>query len=167
MWPVARLRDLGTALAMFGWRGWALAVAGAVLTLLVIGIPTAMIDNPVFGRQLEARTQDYWIWGIAGVLGGLIAGTFAVAPRLTNHGSTTSGGVLAMLAVGCPICNKVAVLLLGTSGALNIFGPTQLFLGIASLLLLGWALLLRAQAVAGACPVRMPTAAQSGAGVRD
>lgn len=148
-----RFRDLRVALSMFGWRGWSLAIVGALATLLVIGIPTALIDNPVFGRQLEARAQDYWIWGISGVLGGLIAGTFAVAPGLTNHGGMTSGGVLATLAVGCPICNKVAVVLLGTSGALNFFGPSQIFLGIASLLLLGWALLVRSQAVVGTCPV--------------
>jgi len=155
-----RFRDLRVALSYFGWRGWSLAVVGMIATLLVIGLPTALIDNPVFGRQLEARTQDYWIWGISGVLGGLIVGTFAVAPGLTNQNTVTSGGVLATLAVGCPICNKVAVVLLGSSGALNFFGPSQIFLGIASLLLLGWALLLRAQAVAGTCPVRTPERAQ-------
>lgn len=157
---VGRFRDLGVALSMFGWRGWGLAVIGTIVTLLVVGVPTALIDTPVFGRQLAARTQDYWIWGFAGLLGGLIAGTFAVAPKLTNQGGLASGGVLATLAVGCPVCNKVAVLLLGSSGALNIFGPSQVFLGIASLLLLGWALLLRAQAVVGTCPVRGPEAAQ-------
>ncbi|MCC7364941.1 MAG: hypothetical protein IT303_11270 [Dehalococcoidia bacterium] len=137
-------------LGMFGARGWALAALGAVATLVVIGLPVALIDNPVFGRQLAARDQDYVFWAITAVLGGLILGSYAVAPA-TGQVRLMSGGFLSTLAVGCPICNKVAVGLLGTSGALNVFGPSQLFIGIASVALLGWTLVLRAQSVAGAC----------------
>jgi len=66
--------------------------------------------------------------------------------------------VLSVLAVGCPICNKPVVLLLGTAGALNFFEPLQLYIGIASVLLLGWTLLLRATALAGTCSVSQVTA---------
>jgi hypothetical protein len=52
------------------------------------------------------------------------------------------------LAVGCPTCNKFVVLLLDTTGALTFFAPLQLYIGIASVLLLGWTLLLRARALA-------------------
>lgn len=138
---------------MFGMRGWAVAAAGAIGTLLVIGAVADLYENPIFQRQLAARPQDYVIWAISGVLGGLIVGTYAVARDSNNQSQAAYGGVLSVIAVGCPICNKVAVLLLGTSGALNIFGPTQLFIGIGSIVLLAWTLLLRAQSVAGSCPV--------------
>lgn len=36
-----------------------------------------------------------------------------------------------MFAVGCPACNKIAVILLGTSGALNLWAPVQPVLGVA------------------------------------
>jgi hypothetical protein len=146
-----RVADLRTALTLFGVRGWTFALAGAIAMFLLIGIPASLVDNPIFDRQLAARPQDYVIWAVSIGLGGLIAGTFAIAP-LTGEVKTISGGVLSTIAVGCPICNKVAVTLLGTSGALNIFGPTQIFIGIASLALLAWTLLLRTQAIVGACP---------------
>jgi hypothetical protein len=62
-------------------------------------------------------------------------------------------GVLTFFAVGCPICNKLVIVLLGISGALTYFEPLQLYLGIASLIFLVWTLLLRVRSVVGACPV--------------
>jgi hypothetical protein len=52
-----------------------------------------------------------------------------------------------VLAVGCPICNKIVVLLLGVSGALTIFQPLQPVLALAAMVLLGYALFLRLRAV--------------------
>lgn len=123
--PATRARDLRTALAMFGLRGWLVAASGAAATLLLIGMVASLIENPVFDRQLAARPQDYAIWMSTAVLGGLVLGTFAISPTVTNQGKAASGGVLSAIAVGCPICNKVAVTLLGTSGAFNIFGRAR------------------------------------------
>jgi hypothetical protein len=50
------------------------------------------------------------------------------------------GGFLAFFAVGCPVCNKVALLALGYSSALHYFAPVQPYLAMASILLLGFAL---------------------------
>jgi hypothetical protein len=62
--------------------------------------------------------------------------------------------------VGCPACNKIAVLLLGVSGALNLWAPIQPLVGVASVGLLAWALQRR---LAGerACPVRPQAADQA------
>jgi hypothetical protein len=140
------------ALRQFGARGWAFATLAAAGYAVLAGIPMVMIENPLFRRMTPVRLQDYVFWLGAAALIGLIAGTFAVSGG-SVPGRTVSGGVLGYFAIGCPICNKVAVLLLGVSGALSIFGPAQLIMGIASLLLLGWALLLRTEAVAGrSCP---------------
>ncbi len=151
--PATCVADLRTALSMFGLRGWSVAIIGAIATLVIVGVVASLIENPLFDRKLAARPQDYIIWATTAALGGLIFGTFTIAPGPSNQGKAASGGVLSAIAVGCPICNKVAVTLLGTSGALNIFGPSQIFIGIASLILLVWTLLLRAQAVVGSCPV--------------
>lgn len=93
------------------------------------------------------RPQDYVIWLASGLLVGLITGTF-VGPAPAGHRSkAVSGGVLSVLAVGCPICNKLVVLLLGVSGALTVFGPAQLYLGTLSVVLLAWTFRLRVRAV--------------------
>lgn len=139
------------ALGKFGMRGWLVAIVAAAGTLLAIGTVAAIFDNPYFTRMTAVRTQDYVIWAATAALVGLIAGTFA-ATRIPGHaGKLMTGGFFADIAVGCPVCNKVVVLLIGTSGALTFFDPLQLWIGLGSLGLLGWTLLLRARAISGSC----------------
>lgn len=153
------LAELGSALRMFSLRGWLVGAIGAAATLVLIGVPTAIIDTPFFIRMIPVRPQDYAIWIATGLLVGLIAGTFAVPSTSENEGKVISGGFLSYLAVGCPICNKLVVLLLGASGALSYFGPLQLYIGVASLLLLTWTLRLRVRSLVGAsCPMPEPRA---------
>jgi hypothetical protein len=66
----------------------------------------------------------------------------------------TFASIGAFLAIGCPVCNKVVLLFLGTSGAMTLYAPIQPAIGVASLLLLVAALVwrLRARARGGACP---------------
>jgi len=149
----AQIAELWSTLRLFGLRGWVVATAGTMAALILIGVPTAIIDSPFFIRMIPVRTQDYAIWVATAVLAGLIAGTFALSARAGSEGKALSGGFLSYLAVGCPICNKLVLVLLGTSGALTFFAPAQLYIGLASLALLGWTLRLRARAVAGPCPV--------------
>jgi hypothetical protein len=80
-------------------------------------------------------------------------GEAAVAERR----STTLGslaGLGAFLAIGCPVCNKIALILLGTSGAMSVYAPIQPVIGAVSLaLLVGTALWrLRLRSNGGACP---------------
>lgn len=139
-------------LQLFTFRSWLIAAIGGVVTMVVIGIPTEIIKNPLFARMTPVRTQDYVIWVATGLLTGLILGTFTLSTKASvAGGKTVSGGFLSVLAVGCPICNKLVLMLLGTSGALTYFAPAQLYIGIASLALLGWALHLRIKAVYGSC----------------
>lgn len=145
------------ALRQFGPRGWLVALAAGGGSAVLMGIPTVMFDNPWFRRMTPTRPQDYVFWILSAVLLGLIAGTFAGTPAGVGERPALAGGLLSTLAIGCPICNKVVVLLIGVSGALTFFGPAQFFIGIASVALLGWTLLLRAGAITrAACPVPPP-----------
>ena len=47
--------------------------------------------------------------------------------------------LFSFLAVGCPVCNKIALLALGTTGAINYFVPIQPYLGLIGILLLLYA----------------------------
>lgn len=145
------------AFQTFGRHDWLIVVAASALALVLVGVPTDMIGTPWFRRMIPIRDQDYVIWIATAVLLGLIVGTYARggAGRLSN-GRTVSGGVLTYLAVGCPICNKIVLVFLGTSGALTFFAPIQLYLGLASLALLTWVLRLRVRALVGACSVPTP-----------
>ena len=117
---------------------------GAAFAALTIGIPTDVIPNPIFGRMTQVRVQDYVFLVATALLAGILAASYA--PPQTRgcsiqQGRATLGGLLSFLAIGCPTCNKLVVLLLGTSGALTIFEPLQPLLALASfalLLLANW-----------------------------
>ena len=81
----------------------------------------------------------------------------AAAGTARAEGTTlgTVAGLGTFLAIGCPVCNKIALVLLGASGALTVFAPLQPLIGAASLGLLAgtlaWRFRLRARG--GACAI--------------
>jgi hypothetical protein len=152
-------QDVLGALRLFGWRGWAIAILGAAAALLLLGAPTDIVPNQWFTRMTPVRSQDYAIWLATGALFGLVLGTYVVPARACAQGRTLSGGILSFLAIGCPICNKLVVALLGISGALTYFEPAQLWLGLLSLALLLWSLALRARTLAASTQGAAPTMA--------
>lgn len=144
---------LGAGLGLYTGKVWAVTALTAAVGLALIGLATAIYENPFFIRMTPVRAQDYVIWILSSVLMGLIVGSYFVQRSTSDDGKIVSGGLLSVLAVGCPTCNKLVVLLLGTTGALTFFAPLQLYIGVASVLLLGWTLVLRAKALADACAV--------------
>jgi hypothetical protein len=144
-------------------RFWLAALLGTAGTLLLLGIPTALIPNPVFGRQIAAEPWAYWVWIASAPLAGLVFATYAAPVPGGSGPEPTTGdrdgflasvaGLGVFLAVGCPICNKVALVLLGTSGALTIFGPLQPVLGVLSLVALAATLWWRMRTRGRACEV--------------
>jgi hypothetical protein len=147
----------------------------AVLSALAYGLVAAIIPNPVFGREIPPTSFAVVVWIVSAPLMGIIGATYsspwaaastplvilgtdgagragrATTAPVDDERATWLGGVASFgtfLAIGCPLCNKLALLLLGTSGALSIWAPIQPVLGAASLVLLAatavWRLRLRA-----------------------
>jgi hypothetical protein len=104
----------------------------------------------VFGRPVPVTWWSYPTLVLTAVLGGLLVGTYVRrdvvstgAPVDEIDAPTRRGGVAGLLsffAVGCPVCNKVVILALGTTGARQWFEPIQPVLAVASIVLLAWAL---------------------------
>jgi hypothetical protein len=137
-------------------------MAGAIATALLIGLPSDVIPNPVFGRPIDVTWWSYPVLVVTAVLGGLLLATYVSddwsasgAPAdpageqldEIDRPATTGGlgGLLSFFAVGCPTCNKLVVLAIGTTGALDWFAPAQPLLALLSIVLLGWALRARLQ----------------------
>jgi hypothetical protein len=109
--------------------GW--AAAWSLIALLAFGLVAAIIPNPAFGRQVPPESFAIAIWILSAPLMGIVAATYAAPPRsigpaialplaaadlpAERDGTAigTIGSVGAFLAIGCPVCNKVALLLLG------------------------------------------------------
>jgi hypothetical protein len=144
-----------TASNPLGPRFVLMAAGGTAITAILLGVPTAIIPNPIFHRIIEAAPTNYFFWASTSVVTGSLLATYmlprAVKDRAAEAG--LGGGVLAYLAVGCPLCNKAVVALLGASGAVTIFQPIQPFLGALGLLLATIALVVRLRSVRRGCRV--------------
>jgi MFS family permease len=154
-----------------GWspRRWVVAAVSALATILVIGLPTVLIPNPVFGREVPTV---WWNWPallVAAVLSGLLVATYVrqstplgeldnAETEETGSRRGMVGGVLTFFAVGCPVCNKIVLLALGTSGAMQWFAPVQPILAVAAVAALVWALhaRLRGERSCAVRPVDLP-----------
>lgn len=119
------------------------ASAAAVTVAILLGVPTGIIHTAWYTRMTPVQWWDYPVWVASSVLAGALLATY-VGPggAATRNDSPRGmlGGLLSLFAVGCPVCNKLVVVALGVSGALNWFAPAQPVLGIASILLLAAAL---------------------------
>ncbi len=146
---------------MFSYRFWGLSLAYACGAALLIGIPTVLIPNGLFSRMTPTSLLDYIILLLSVVLiGPVLALATVYPPSSLPKGKNRSGTGRAMLAtllsffsVGCPICNKIIVFLLGMGGAMTFFNPLRPFLGVASLVLLGVTLFLRVRVLTVGCPL--------------
>jgi hypothetical protein len=90
----------------------------------------------VFGRSVPPEPFAYWVWLLSAPLMGLVFATYVVPsppappglaqPFVMGDAATVErrsirlGGVAsfaAFLAIGCPVCNKVALVLLAITAA--------------------------------------------------
>jgi hypothetical protein len=147
-------------LSAFDRRFWVVAAVATLASVTVLGIPTAVIPNPFFIRMTPTEPINVAVLVISAPLMGLLVATY-LAPdprRLAERhdaggtGRASLGGVAAYLAIGCPICNKIIVAVLGVSGALTVFGPLQPIIGLASVALLTATLAWRLRRRIQGCP---------------
>lgn len=132
----------------------------AMLAALVTGIPTGIVRTPIYTRMTPVTWWDYPIWVLSAGLIGLTVATYirlgtdrvVAAQSRERAGRSVGASVLSFTAIGCPVCNKVVVAAIGTSGALNYFAPVQPLLGAAGVTLLAVGLVARLL-TAASCPL--------------
>lgn len=129
---------------MLSARRIAVGGVAAVVTALLIGIPTGIIQTSWYHRMTPVLWWNYPVWAISAILTGALVATYVRDPALpmpaTQGGKTLLGTLLSLVAVGCPICNRLVVMAIGVSGALNWFAPIQPVLASGSLGLLVYAI---------------------------
>jgi hypothetical protein len=103
------------------------------------GVAAAVVPSPFFDRKLDADAWNLASLVVPALLFGPLAATYLVPwPSACRVGGRAGvGGALSFLAAGCPVCNKLVVLAIGTTGAVEFFRPIQPALGAISVLLLG------------------------------
>jgi hypothetical protein len=153
-------------------RRWLVAIAVAAGTYLFFGLSTAVLANPVFGREIPPTPWSPNVLLATAILSGLLTATYVrndgpaplrveaveVTPDSRTAKAGAVGSLLAYLAIGCPVCNKIALLLLGTTGALNLYAPIQPYLGGIGIALLAIALIVRLRGEISCADLTMRTA---------
>jgi hypothetical protein len=151
--------ELLRAIGRWPRRRWIAATGAATLVALSIGVPTGVVPSSLYHRMTPTTWWDYPVWAVSAALAGLTLATYVRGPRndlepepdrFTKR--SLGATIFSALAVGCPICNKVVVALVGISGALNYWAPLQPLIGVLSVGLLSAGLLVRLRGET-ACPL--------------
>lgn len=152
-------RTLLSELRTWQARRWLFAALTAGVTVLLIAIPTAMIPTGIFGREIPPTPWSWPVLIVTSVLTGLLAATYVARKDTADARDRpgrlgTAGAFVTFFAVGCPVCNKLVLLALGYTGAIQFFEPIQPYLAVGAIALLGWALHARITKEA-ACPLEV------------
>lgn len=128
-------------------RRWWFAAATAAATIVFVAIPTVLIPNPWFVREIPVTPWAWPVLLVTSVLAGLVAATYVARKDVANQGRGgalgVTGGMVTFFAVGCPVCNKLVLIALGYTGAMQFFEPIQPYLAGGSVVLLAVALAMR------------------------
>jgi hypothetical protein len=145
-----------TAFTTWPVRRWLVAAITALAAFLLLGLSTAVIPNPVFGRSIAPTDWAMEVLVATAVLTGLLTATYVRAGGEEHlNRPATAGALLSYFAIGCPVCNKLVLVALGASGAIQFFAPIQPYLAVAGLGLLAWALMVRLRGEM-TCAIRLP-----------
>lgn len=153
----AEPRSVAAELRSWPARRWRFAAGTMVLTVLATAIPTAMIPTGLFTRDIPTTVWAWPVLLVTAVLAGMVAATYVARRDARDEGDRSStlgavGAFTTFFAVGCPVCNKLVLLALGYTGALQYFAPAQPFLAALAIALLGWALVVRVRRERS-CPI--------------
>ncbi|WP_062245523.1 hypothetical protein [Brevibacterium epidermidis] len=178
---VSAFKDAYRGLLLWDARRIGAAVVAAAGSAVVIGLATVLIPNSLFARDIPPVWWDYPVWILTALLLGMLIATYVRTPgpasaRVSSDRDSASegrsndpeaaserrsgvlggvGGVLGWFAVGCPVCNKIALLALGYTGALTYFAPLQPLLAAVSVVLLLTGVIIRLKGQYS-CPVPSP-----------
>ena len=132
-----------TAFLTWPLKRWVVAFFTALLATLVIGIPTAVLPTPFFGRAVAVTSWSMPVLIATSILSGLLIATYIKTDQSTQEERLLKvgglGGFFSFIAVGCPVCNKIALLALGSTGAVRFFAPVQPYIATVGIALLFYA----------------------------
>lgn len=119
------------------------AIFTTLLAVLVIGVPTAVLPTPFFGRAVAVTSWSMPVLIVTSILTGLLIATYIKTDEAVQEEDSLKvgglGGFFSFIAVGCPVCNKIALLALGSTGAVRFFAPVQPYIATVGIALLFYA----------------------------
>jgi hypothetical protein len=117
------------------------SVAVAVVMFVCLGTVAALWDNPFFMRMTPTSGFEVALLLLQSALAGIYMG---LPHGRCGKRTAGFGAVIGFLGIACPVCNKVLVLLVGSSLLLEYFEPARLYVALAGVLFLAAAIRLKA-----------------------
>lgn len=102
-----------------------------------LGTLTALWENPLFIRMTPIYGLDYGLLAGESLLLGAYLGFQGGACMVKR---TSLAGIFGFLGFGCSICNKILLLLFGSTFLLTYFEPIRHWVGLAGLGVLAYVL---------------------------
>jgi hypothetical protein len=153
---------LQTAFVQLRWWSslqWTVAAAAFLLMFLALGEVGQTLPPASSDRVYPIEWWNYVTLVADSALTALIAASFVTrgSKRLASAGGGGFASAVAAIAMACPVCSPLAIPLLGAGGALAFLRGDRAWIGLASIVVLAAAAILRIEATAS-CPVRIKPA---------
>ena len=94
------MSSIAGSLRMWAPRQWVIASVGAVATALLIGLPTDVIPNPMFGRPVPVTWWSIPVLVVTSLLSGLLLGTYVAGPEAEVDRPARSAGIGGAFGLG-------------------------------------------------------------------
>ena len=113
----------------------------AVATAMFAGLGTlaALWENPLFMRMTPTGGFEITVLLLQSALAGLYVGL----PTQCGVRTAGAGGVIGFLGIACPVCNKILMMLFGSTLLLEYDDPVRLHLALGGVVLLAVAIWLK------------------------
>jgi len=125
-------------------------IAWSILLFIIFGIVTVLIPNRYFIRMTSVTALDYAFLLLTSVLTGFYISLHSFQKKhndLACDAAAAGGWLGGFLGFGCPICNKILVLVLGVAGVLTFIEPYRPLIGLTGVIFMGLALYSKSMSV--------------------
>lgn len=114
-------------------RDLARGAAAAAAMFVALGTVAALWSNPWFMRMTAGGGFEITLLLLQSVLAGVYVG---LPQSPCGKRTAGAGAIIGFLGIACPVCNKVLVLLIGSTLLLEYFEPVRLYVALAGAALL-------------------------------
>ena len=115
-------------------------VVVAMVMFIALGTVAALWENPLFMRMTPTGGFEIALLLLLSVLTGLYVG---MPQTECGKRAAGTGGIIGFLGIACPVCNKILVLLFGSTLLLEYYEPARLYLALGGTALLALAIRLK------------------------
>ena len=105
----------------------------AMVAFALLGTVAALWENPLFVRMTPTSGFEVALLAIQSVALGLYLGIQRPSCAVRT---ASFGGVLGFLGIACPVCNKILVMIFGSSLLLTYFEPIRIYVAPAGAFLM-------------------------------